>query len=241
MTATAGDLTRPGASRRDLWLEVGAVLMIAVVPPLVAALESLVRRGPVSGGSPSGWSFLHSIESCFYVALPLLYILWRTGESLTTFGLAKPSVGIDLSLGLGAFVLEKAVLSPLTAAVELALSPPKSASLTHAAAAAHHVPQSTASYVLMPFAMLAIGFHEELIFRGYLIPRFERLLGGRLAALLASSALFAVSHFHYGVAGMLSVLPDGVLLGVVFLLTRRIWPCVVAHALWDGFLYAAKF
>ena len=80
---------------------------------------------------------------------------------------------------------------------------------------------------------LATGFHEELVCRGYLIPRFETLLGSTWKSILFSSIVFGTLHVHKGMEGVITSGLSGVIWGIGFSATRRIWPVVISHALWD--------
>ena len=55
--------------------------------------------------------------------------------------------------------------------------------------------QSTVTWLFL-LAMLAAGFLEELIFRGYLVID-RRGRGALVASILGFSALFALAHFHW--------------------------------------------
>jgi membrane protease YdiL (CAAX protease family) len=90
-----------------------------------------------------------------------------------------------------------------------------------------------AEYLLVPFSSCAIGFVEELVMRGYLIPRFERLLGSSWKAVLVSTVLFASCHMYQGPVGVISAAITGLVLGIAFCWVRRLWPVALAHALLD--------
>lgn len=54
--------------------------------------------------------------------------------------------------------------------------------------------------VLLVFASLTAGVVEELIFRGYLIPRFNILFNNRYLPVIVSAVIFGAFHFRYGTA-----------------------------------------
>ena len=72
------------------------------------------------------------------------------------------------------------------------------------------------------------GFHEELVMRGYFIPRFEQIFGSTFIAVTLSSLLFGAYHAYLGWRGVLSATVIGLIYGVVFARFRRLWPLVVA-------------
>jgi membrane protease YdiL (CAAX protease family) len=95
------------------------------------------------------------------------------------------------------------------------------------------LPQSAVDYVVLVVLSLSIGFSEELAMRGYLIPRFEKLLGSTTSSVLVSTTLFASYHLYQGLEGTAGVFVIGLVFGIAFCWTRRLWPIVIAHAMAD--------
>jgi membrane protease YdiL (CAAX protease family) len=66
---------------------------------------------------------------------------------------------------------------------------------------------------------------EELVYRGYLMNRVAGLAGGTAgawaASLVAVSALFGWGHVDQGVTGQVQAAIDGLMLGLLYLATRR--------------------
>lgn len=90
-------------------------------------------------------------------------------------------------------------------------------------------------------AMVTGGFMEEVIYRGFMIDRLKRLLGGGRRGLVAAALLcgvpFGLIHFQWGVGGIFLTTVMGSLLGAMFLATRgNLWPLVAAHATMDFIL-----
>ncbi|HEV2817997.1 MAG TPA: type II CAAX endopeptidase family protein [Allosphingosinicella sp.] len=87
------------------------------------------------------------------------------------------------------------------------------------------------------------GFAEELLFRGILFRYIERTAGS-WAALALTSALFGGAHLANPNASLIAAaaiaLEAGLLLGAVYMLTRRLWAAIGLHAAWNftqGWLY----
>ncbi|MBT8227840.1 MAG: CPBP family intramembrane metalloprotease [Dactylosporangium sp.] len=103
---------------------------------------------------------------------------------------------------------------------------------------AHLAPGGTAGDAAMTaFAMAVLpGFVEELAFRGVLLRIVERSLG-TWHALALSSLCFGFVHMlndHATLWSSLAITMEaGVLLGAVYLLTRRLWACVGIHLGWN--------
>ena len=88
------------------------------------------------------------------------------------------------------------------------------------------------------WAMLAAGFGEETVFRGYAFERFGKLLGSsmpaRVSIVLFTSAVFGLGHYaSQGVAGTEQATIVGLVFGTIFALTGRIFMLMAAHAAFD--------
>jgi membrane protease YdiL (CAAX protease family) len=76
---------------------------------------------------------------------------------------------------------------------------------------------------------------EELLFRGYPIPRLGELTRSRFLAGLISWAAFTYAHLSYwGAAQLLIAGWGGLLLTVLFLWRRNLWVNMIVHWLSDG-------
>jgi membrane protease YdiL (CAAX protease family) len=85
-------------------------------------------------------------------------------------------------------------------------------------------------------AGLIAAFTEELFFRGILFRYIEKAAGSWIALAL-TSALFGAAHLGNPGATWFSSLAiaieAGVLLGAVYMLTRRLWAAMGLHAAWN--------
>lgn len=82
------------------------------------------------------------------------------------------------------------------------------------------------------------AFAEELIFRGFILDRFERVFtgvpGAAWWAVLAQAGLFALAHSYQGVTGLLYSGTVALLFGAVYLARdRNLWIPILAHGLID--------
>lgn len=75
---------------------------------------------------------------------------------------------------------------------------------------------------------------EEFLFRGFLLASLTAFMPTS-AAVLSSSALFAVAHFAAERILPLTLL--GVGLGCVFVRTRNLASCVLLHSLWNATVF----
>ena len=88
------------------------------------------------------------------------------------------------------------------------------------------------------WTMLAAGFGEETVYRGFLFERAARLVGwsaaARAATVLLTAGLFAAAHYvDQGLTGVEQALITGLVFGTIFAITGRIFFLMAAHAAFD--------
>lgn len=213
----------------QLWVEVSAILCLAYLPWLFAALTAT--------GMPTEHSFvvqmLQKIVNAVGVSMPLLVIIALSKDRWSLFGIVRLKWIADVLVG--CVICSCGVVFCRFAIGLLPLSTlEKSASLYVAHRA---TPEGVPAYFLLLTAFTASGSAQELIFRGYLIPRFERLLRSTWIAVLVTTVLFASFHVYQGTAGVIWAAAFGLVYAIAFCLLRRLWPLCLAHAISNFILY----
>ncbi len=84
---------------------------------------------------------------------------------------------------------------------------------------------------------LVSGIPEEILFRGVIFRFLEKWLGS-VAALLCSALLFGVAHISNPNSSWLAAfaiaVEAGVMLGAVYMMTRRLWAAIGLHMAWNA-------
>ena len=89
----------------------------------------------------------------------------------------------------------------------------------------------------LAIAWIIGGFTEELLFRGFLISRFERLFtkfpGAVFIAVALQALLFGQQHYYYqGTTGLITTGLLAVASGLLYLAFKRnLWPLIISHGL----------
>lgn len=88
--------------------------------------------------------------------------------------------------------------------------------------------------ILIAFNLVFAAFGEEMVWRGYALPRVAEILGGSrfawAASLLAVNATFGLAHLYQGESGIVQATVQGVLLGLLYLATgRNLLAPIAAH------------
>ncbi len=155
-----------------------------------------------------------------------LYLLWRSGFTPSRIGLGRFRLGPDLLGGLGlAAVIGIPGLGLYLVARSLGLS---------AAVVPTELTDTWWRIPVLLMASFANGWAEEVIVVGYLLTRLDQLRVSSAPALIWSSALRGAYHLYQGFGAGLGNLAMGVVFGLVWRRTGRLWPLIVAHGLIDA-------
>ena len=169
----------------------------------------------------------------FTPAAALLILLWAWASQTPwrNLGLFGPrnwpaAISVGAALGIAEKLLMKALILPLLGAP--AVNPHFS----------YLADNPRAALFFAVYAVVGAGFAEELVFRGYLIERIERLFvsvkGKQTIAVLVSTAIFAVLHYQQGAAGIESAAILGLFAALIYVnFGRNLWPLVAMHAVYD--------
>lgn len=94
---------------------------------------------------------------------------------------------------------------------------------------------------LLIFTCITAGITEELIFRGYMIPRLATIFKNTNAAIIFSSVLFGLLHYGYGtIMQIVGPLIIGLVLGFHYKTYTNIRILIFCHFLWDFLLIMIK-
>ena len=192
----------------------GPILSGSLLLVLEIALFALVFWGDAAGFVPlSKTPFLFLIA---WASLRLRGLNWRSAGLRLDKGWLR-LIGIGLLAGLAFWSIEFFVENPLLHA------------LTGAYPDLHMfddlVGNLTFLLILLGLNLVLAAFGEELVWRGYALPRAAEALGGTKAAwivaLVAVNAVFGLAHLYQGEAGIIQVTVQGALLGILYLATGR--------------------
>lgn len=87
--------------------------------------------------------------------------------------------------------------------------------------------------LLIVVTMIFVAIHEEIVFRGLLLPFLRRTGLPWWIAIGLASTLFGILHLPQGWTAALQITGVAVVLSVAFVLTRSLITVIVAHALFD--------
>jgi membrane protease YdiL (CAAX protease family) len=216
----AGKDVKPVKPR--LWMEICVVLALAALPAFFQALGSFWL--PRESSTPFTFIALNYLIRAIQETVPVLYIMRISGKPWGYFGLTRPRPFLDIVFAAGLFVSLFILMSGL--ARLFPADPLREGGMSIGQA-------NERGLFLILVICFSVGFGEELVMRGYLVPRLEELLGSSWESVLVSAVIFAICHIHKDVRGVLTTFLMALIFGGAFCLIRRVWPFVLAHAVWN--------
>ena len=174
----------------------------------------------------------YQVANLIFPLMPVvlvLYLLWvnvrPSGGPFIAMGFDLRRPGFDLALGFGVFAgIGAAGLAFYLVAKELGIN-------TTIAAA-----NLQAVWWAIPVLILRAvmnGILEEVVMVGYLFTRWRQTGGSMTAILVISAVVRGGYHLYQGFGGFIGNLVMGLLLGWLYLRTRRVMPLVIVHSLLD--------
>jgi hypothetical protein len=206
------------------WLTKSLAATAVVLLPLVVLMATAMWSG-------------HLILGSVGVALSAVVAWWLTGGREGGFeglGLVRPeswlrTIGEGVALAIAAAV----ALALLGQPIARKFGMPD----LHVFASMRDHPGELAQWLAVAWTTAAFG--EEIVFRGFLIPRLSPVhrLGdaGWALGIVLSSLLFGLAHSYQGAGGAILSGVIGAVLGVGFVLGKRnLWRTITAHGLFDS-------
>jgi uncharacterized protein len=222
-------LPRPAGTPRMLRLELGLVLLLAFSPGILGLL--LLALGP-QGTAPTETQVLPSLVSLLFELFlswtPVLvvgFLLARNREGWAGIGLTRFRAG---DLGMGAVLWVASFILVLVLAQLFQYFGQREVDFLP-----EGLPLWFRSLQAVLIAVTA-GVTEEIVVRGYAQTRLEQLRAPTAVILLLPTALWGVLHVYQGAGAALTIFGLGLMYAWYFQRTRRLWPLILAHVLFDA-------
>lgn len=220
-------------SRRQAALDLGLVVTLGLVVPHGFELAArLSAAGSEAESARPDFDWLIVTHQWFGALLAVslaAYLVYRHHVPAAAFGLQPHRLGRQVLHGAATLGALYGVLAAMMIVISMlaALLP----------GVEHEFAQRKEFLGLLPIhslpatllLMLPVAIHEEVLFRGLLLPYLRRVGLSWTAAVLASTAVFAVLHIDQGVAGIAQVFFVGLVLAVGFLWSRSLTAVILAH------------
>jgi len=183
----------------------------------------------------------HSESGLWHLAIHETVVFGILGSFLYARGWTLMRIGLvptwtDTAVGIG-LALAAYLAYAFAWSVLVAVSLP----LAQAAAQVKVMPPEL-SPVTVAAIVVVNPLYEEIFVAGYVVTALKEGRGATFA-LNCSVAIRLLYHLYQGVAGILSIIPLGLIFTYWYVRTGKLWPLIVAHAAIDlfGLLAYVKF
>lgn len=170
-------------------------------------------------------------------------ILWLTRRQnlpLQSVGLTRGGFAINLLLGIAAFFAIAIGVIVCTTLVQMLFPRLAQEFEKNADMIMDAVPRVRPPIFFV--ICLFIGFYEELIFRGFLMPRLRRATNSWLLAVLLSTTVFAALHLKdQAAAASIPIVSLSLTFSVLTIWRRSLVPAMLAHALFDFAMFLTLY
>ncbi|WP_119037053.1 CPBP family intramembrane glutamic endopeptidase [Hephaestia caeni] len=198
-------------------LVIGLAFMVAA--GALATIVSTVLRATGADGNGPMAVVLGAVVAAIFTGAYLAFVWLVERRRPTAFGLSGWARELGAGLLIG-FLIFSAIVGVI------------------ALFGGYRVVGTRGPEVLWPVIGIALisGFSEEIIMRGVIFRLIERWLGSWIA-LAISAALFGAGHLANPNASWFAAvciaLEAGIMLGAIYMVTRRLWAAVGIHAAWN--------
>jgi membrane protease YdiL (CAAX protease family) len=208
-------------SKKIQAVEVAVFLLLIFPSMLVSAV--VVKPENLSFPMVAGSTILSDVPLLCLV----LYFVWHNKEPFLSVGLTIQNGWREAAIGGVLFV-------PLMFGMNLVEKVLRAAGLSVLKQApSFMVPTGAGQIALALLLLVVVAVSEEVIFRGYLIRRFAALLRNPVAALVLSSAIFALGHGYERSGGVAGVGILGLIFGAIYLWRKSLIAPMVMHFIQD--------
>lgn len=231
--------SRPGARTSSLIAPLWhTVLIVAILLTF-----SFLGAAPQKQAAPGPYSRIVVYSGTFLFELIIVVLIWfwirRSGLSMRDLiGGRWPTVEsflLDLALAIGFLIAANAVLIGVRIALgTLDLHHPDKQLEDTKRMLGHLIPRSKVEAGLFVVLSVGAGLFEEIIFRGYLQRQFHALARNAYIGILASAAIFGLSHAYQGGRMMIVIAVYGAMFGLLAYLRKTLRPGMMAHAIQDA-------
>jgi uncharacterized protein len=218
----------PPSSPRMLRRELGLVLLLAFAPSVLGLLFlALGPEGTAEVEAELAPSVIGIVIQLFLSWSPVLvigYLLARNREGWPGIGLTRLRPG---DIGMGAILWVASYVVVLVLAWLFQYFGQREVDF---------LPEDLPLWFRAVQAVLlavTAGVTEEIVVRGYAQTRLEQLRASTAVILLVPTALWAVFHVYQGLGVALTIFGLGLMYAWYFQRTRRLWPLILAHVLFD--------
>ena len=235
----ASEILLADSSKTSAWIDIGILAIGLVAAELVIVrIMGLVVGGEVLAQDPLDRDVERMLNiagvgmrAAAALAIIWLVLLWR-GQTCHSIGLGRRHLGLNVLIGSFTPALIGCVILGINLSLLLVWPEAMRQMTENAARLMELVPRlKPHEFVIL---MATVGIYEEIVFRGFLMPRLRRALGSWTAAVLISTSIFTALHAtEQTPVALFHICLLSLALSLITIWRRSIVPAVIAHALFN--------
>ena len=221
-------------TRRDAALDLALVLIVGLLVPVGFQIWAALN---LASDATADFDFAPIVVNKWFEALSVTalaaYFIYRHNLPASAFGLQPARLGRQLLWSVPTLLSIYTIMIPFViVTVFFVLTFPETQSdLQHRVDFIQALPIH--NLLVTVLLLIPVAIHEELLFRGLLIPYFRRIGLGWVGAVAFSTLIFASLHLSQGWIGALQIIPIGAVLATFFIISRSLTAVIIAHFLFD--------
>lgn len=236
-----------GTSRRNAWTDIAVVAAVLVLAELM--VRELVGNVLALAGYPLDGSSRELNRSLFFPLIlvrGIIVVLVVGGalrvrrQSWSTVGVSTHRFRHNILFGIVA-VMTAGALSFAWVTLLWMFWPNLMAQMSeNAERIMHQIPKQHPAVLVL--ITLTVAVYEEILFRGFLLPRLRRATGSWLVATVLSTALFTSLHsFEQTTAALVPITMLSLVFSVFAIWRRSVVPVIVGHFLFNLVQFLALY
>jgi membrane protease YdiL (CAAX protease family) len=167
---------------------------------------------------------LYDLASSLSMMGIIAFIIFASGDSPSMFGMVWPKLVRDILIAAALLAVNWALGGVIVDVLNPNSNPDNFDVVPYAYA------DRPLTFVLAAIGIVVNAAMQEVVYRGYFLSRLTEASASVFWGVLSSSLCFAAVHIYQGTAGILSSFVVGVTCSISVVLTRSLWPAILAHA-----------
>lgn len=228
----AGPLELPTVTASRAWRAALLTLFVGLALPIALGVAFAIALGGAEDTPPAQFLVISKCIEALLVLVLARYFMTRHRLTPAAFGAQTRDLTLQALWSIPTLVaLYVGMLGVGLIVVLLAQSSP--AMMEDLESRKEFIALLPRDLLMTVLLLIPVAIHEELLFRGLLIPYLRRAGLGWIGAISASSLLFAVLHISQGVLAIPQILAVGLILSLAFVGTRSLLAVILAHFLFN--------
>jgi membrane protease YdiL (CAAX protease family) len=230
-----------GARARGMLIgEIVVVIALGILPHMSSYLYGWANESRPRTTRDAPY-YVYGIARNIQIVLPLLWIMFRSGQPWRYFGLVRFDPRVDIPFGV--LIAIAIYIVSMTVGYTFYFLELRFPALAHAldavgdnagAVKSMRAPvQGAATWTALALYMFANGIGEEFVLRGHLLTRMRELTGRTVLSITLVSALAAAYHLYQGSTAALVIFAGQIVICWVYVKVPRLWAFALGHGIYD--------